>query len=299
MAMADAPSPRPALATFSIVGFDPQTRDLGVAVQSKFLAVGAVVPWAEARVGAVATQAYANTSYGPRTLRLLRQGVAPERAIGLVTSRDKERDKRQVGVVDARGRAAAFTGSECVEWAGHLTGANFCALGNIVAGEAVLEAMARTFETTTGDLCDKLLAALDAGQRAGGDRRGQQSAALLIVREGGGYGGFNDRWVDLRVDDHPKPIDELRRVFEIHNLMALTREDPKDLVPLVGGTVEKLQRFLSQEGMYTAKATGVYDDATRQALRAWFGVNNFEAKWRDDANIWASVWRYIERRIRP
>jgi uncharacterized Ntn-hydrolase superfamily protein len=207
---------RTAVATFSIVACDPQTKELGIAVQSKFIAVGAVVPWAKAGVGAVATQSYANTTFGPRGLELLEKGLSPDDVLAKLLEGDGGRERRQVGVVDARGRSATFTGKQCHGWAGGVAGENFCAQGNILAGEAVVKGMEKAYREAPGDLGDRLIAALQAGQEAGGDTRGMQSAALLIVREGWGYGGFNDRYRDLRVDDHPEPIKELKRVYEVH-----------------------------------------------------------------------------------
>lgn len=214
-APAASPSGGP-VATFSIVARDPRAGELGVAVQSRFLAVGAVVPWARAGVGAVATQAWANPTFGPRGLELLAQGEAPEAALARLLEGDPGRERRQVALLDAQGRAAAHTGKECLPWAGAVTGEDFACLGNILAGEEVVRAMARAFRETSGDLGDRLLAALEAGQAAGGDLRGRQSAALLVVREGAGYGGLTDRYRDLRVDDHPEPIRELRRIYELH-----------------------------------------------------------------------------------
>ena len=210
----------PPVATFSLVACDPRTGELGVAVQSKFFGVGSVVPWARAGVGAVATQSYANTRYGPEGLALLAAGKTPEEVLAALTGADADAPRRQAGMVDARGRAAAFTGTNCVAWAGHLVGTNFCAQGNLLAGEAVVAAMARAFDAARakgeGELADWLVAALQAAQEAGGDRRGQQSAALLVVKEGGGYGGFNDRFIDLRVEDHAQPIGELARLLAKH-----------------------------------------------------------------------------------
>ena len=194
------------VATFSIVGFDPETDSLGVAVQSKSLAVGSVVPWARAGVGAVATQAMANYNYGPHGLELMARGKTADETVEDLTFADEDREHRQVGAVDARGRAATFTGSECFEWAGGATGEHYAAQGNILVGGETVEAMVRTYRETQGDLATRLLSSLDAGQAAGGDSRGKQSAALLVVREGGGYGGDNDTVVDLRVDDHPDQI---------------------------------------------------------------------------------------------
>jgi uncharacterized Ntn-hydrolase superfamily protein len=187
-----------------------------VAVASKFLAVGSVVPWAQAEVGAIATQAWGNPTYGPKALELLASGVSVEKAVETLTSDDEGRARRQVGLVDAWGKSAAFTGGETSVYAGHLTGEGFTVQGNLLAGPEVLRAMADSFRVTQGTLGERLLAALSAGQMAGGDRRGQQSAALLVVRRGGGYGGFNDRYIDLRVDDHYEPIKELARLFALH-----------------------------------------------------------------------------------
>ncbi len=208
------------VATYSVVGFDERTGDLGVAVQSKFFGVGSVVPWARAGVGAVATQSYANTDYGPEGLRMLADGKDPEAVVGSLTAPDPDRDLRQVGMVDARGRAAAFTGRECLAWAGHRVGRHYAAQGNILAGEAVVNAMSEAFEAgrSSGDgaLCDWLLAALVAAEGKGGDVRGRQSSALLVVRKGGGYGGKSDRFVDLRVEDHAEPNGELGRLLTLH-----------------------------------------------------------------------------------
>ncbi len=201
------------VATFSLVGYDPDTGDLGVAVQSKFFAVGAVVPWARAGVGAVATQALANTTYGPSGLDMLTGGSSAAEAVAALTAADAGRDQRQLGIVDAAGNAASFTGEACLAWAGGRTGKHYAAQGNILAGPGVVDAMAETFEATDGDLADRLVAALAAGQAAGGDARGRQSATLLVVRARGGYARLNDRYVDLRVDDHPAPIAELRRLL--------------------------------------------------------------------------------------
>jgi uncharacterized Ntn-hydrolase superfamily protein len=186
-----------------------------VAVQSKFFGVGVVVPFAEAGVGAVATQSYANTTYGPRGLELLRTGMAPDDVVAALLADDPEAGLRQLGVIDAAGNAATHTGAANLTWAGGRTGDRYAAQGNILTGPEVVEAMARTFERTAGDLASRLVAALAAGQEAGGDARGRQSAALLVVREGGGYGGFNDRFIDLRVDDHATPIAELQRLLDI------------------------------------------------------------------------------------
>ena len=209
----------PPVATFSIVGYDAETGQLGVAVQSKFFAVGAVVPWAEAGVGAIATQSWANTTYGPNGLKLLKSGLSAEQTLERLIADDPGRATRQVGIVDAKGNIANYTGDACNEWAGAVSGKHYTAQGNILVGEAVVKAMAKAFEETEGELADKLMAALFAGQEKGGDSRGQQSAALLVVQENSGYGGFNDRYIDLRVDDAEKPIEELQRLLELHKAL--------------------------------------------------------------------------------
>jgi uncharacterized Ntn-hydrolase superfamily protein len=288
---------RSRLSTFSIVGFDPKTKDLGVAVQSKFIAVGAVVPFALAGVGAVATQSYANTTYGPKALAMLKKGTAPKEVLQRLAKADKEAAKRQAGIVDARGRAASYTGKECFPWAGHLVGKNHAAQGNLLAGEDVVESMGHAFESTEGDLPVRLLAALGAGQTAGGDRRGQQSAALLVVRDRGGYGGFNDRWIDVRVDDHPRPIEELNRVFAIYDLTLLNREDPKDVLPLRAAVVRELQAGLAALGFYRGRTSGTFDAKTKAAFESWASLNNYENKVRSDGKVWGSVFRAFRTEV--
>ncbi len=210
----------PEVNTFSIVARDPATGELGVAVESKYFGVGSVVPWAKAGVGAVATQSLAKITYGSEGLELMKKGISPREALDRLTAADAGRERRQVGMIDATGRTAAFTGKECIAWAGHRDGRDFTVQGNLLAGEAVLTAMAEAFgkaRTVAGsELAEWLVAALTAGQAAGGDRRGQQSAALLVVRESGGPGGDSDRAIDLRVEDHGKPIEELARLLKLH-----------------------------------------------------------------------------------
>ena len=222
--LALAPAMTPPVATFSIVARDPENGDLGIAVESKFFAVGAVVPWARAGVGAIATQAFANTMFGPRGLALLEQGLGAQAVLDSLLASDPGRDRRQVGIVDAEGQSVSHTGGECQPWAGHRNGPGYAVQGNILAGEAVTQAMERAFLDSRGPLAGRLLTALEAGQAAGGDSRGQQSAALVVVRTGGGYGGMNDRYCDLRVDDHPRPIEELRRLYGLWLPNALVLE---------------------------------------------------------------------------
>jgi uncharacterized Ntn-hydrolase superfamily protein len=206
--------------TYSIAGCDLDAREWGVAVQSKFLAVGAAVPFAAAEVGAIATQALANVAYGPHGLELLRTGRSAGEVVAELTGADDGRDDRQLGVVDARGAGATFTGSACVDWAGGIAGHCFAAQGNILVSEATVDALAETFVASAGaPLAERLLASLAAAQQAGGDRRGQQSASLLVVRDRGGYGGRSDRLVDLRVDEHAAPITELERIYKVHRTL--------------------------------------------------------------------------------
>jgi len=206
----------PTVATFSIVAFDQEAGEWGVAVQSRFLGVGAVVPYARAGAGVIATQARANPTYGPEGLERLSAGASAEEVVKQLVEKDPDRDVRQLGIVDAQGRAFAWTGSKCMAWAGHVTGEGFTCQGNILAGEPVVQEMARACKESKGRLAERLLLALEAGQKAGGDKRGMQSAAIVIVRAGGGYGGKNDRFLDLRVEDHAEPIVELRRLVELH-----------------------------------------------------------------------------------
>lgn len=213
------------VATFSIVAIDRETGELGVAVQSKVPAVGAIVPFARAGVGAVATQAAANPSYGPKALERLAAGEAPDAVVKALTAADPQAGRRQLAVIDARGRVASHTGDGCLAWAGGRAGNGYAVQGNILAGREVVDAMAKAFEDSTGPLADRLIAALAAGQDAGGDKRGRQSAALLIVRKGWGYAGLNDRFRDLRVDDHPTPIAELRRVLGVHRKIFRRPQD--------------------------------------------------------------------------
>lgn len=235
--------PNQIVATFSIVGFDPETGELGVAVQSKFLGVGAVVPWAKSGVGAIATQSYANTTYGPEGLKHLEKGKSARETLELLINDDPDKDMRQVGIVDAKGNAATFTGKQCYEWAGGRSGKHYAAQGNILVGKETVDRMAETFEQTEGSLAERLLKALEAGQKAGGDKRGKQSAALYVVKEKGGYGGFNDRYIDLRVDDHPEPIHELIRIYKLQRLY-FEKPDPANILEIRGQIREELEQEL-------------------------------------------------------
>lgn len=282
--------------TFSIVARDTRTGDLGIAVQSKFLAVGAVVPWARAGVGAIATQSWANTGYGPRGLDLLASGLSASATLERLLVEDEGRATRQVGIIGADGLPVTYTGDECFSWAGGKVGADYTCQGNILVGEETVLAMARTFEQTEGLLCDRLLAALAAAQAAGGDSRGQQSAALLVVREHGGYSGFNDRMIDLRVDDHPQPIQELQRILNLHKLY-LFPPDPQDILPVDQALASELQALLILSGDYQGVASGEYDEPTRRAFRAFTGRENLEERWFEDARIDRVVLEFMRQKF--
>jgi uncharacterized Ntn-hydrolase superfamily protein len=250
--------------TYSIAAHDPETQQWGVAVQSKFLSVGSVVPWAEPQVGAIATQAYANPRYGPDGLALLRDGLAAEEVVRRLVATDDGRDQRQLGVVDARGGSASWTGSECNEWAGHRTGVGYAAQGNILVSAETVDALAETFEASTGlSLAERLLDCLVAAQAAGGDRRGQQSASLLVVERDGGYGKLSDTLVDLRVEDHARPIEELRRLYGLHERL-FGRTPREQWLPLEGDLLGEVRSRLEKLG---------FDE-----LDAWAGVANLEER---------------------
>lgn len=276
--------------TFSIVAIDPDTNELGVAVESKFLSVGSAVPWAEAGVGAIATQSWANTTYGPRGLDLLRKGATPEETIRTLTSDDDHADERQVGVVDAKGRSATYTGAKCKDWAGGKAGPDFAAQGNILVSQAVVESMVTTFQQTKGHLADRLVASLRAGQAAGGDRRGQQSAALYIAKPGGGYAGFNDRYVDLRVDDHPQPIEELARILEIHKLYSF-KPLPDEIMPIDDQLGAQLAELLAKAREIPSGSP--FDDNARKALVSFMHRENLEDRVRDDGCIDRQTLEYL------
>lgn len=277
--------------TFSIVACDPVANELGVAVQSKFLAVGAAVPWVLGGVGAVATQAWANTSYGPRGLRLLEEGRDPKAVIETLVASDEHADQRQLGIVDAKGRSATYTGGNCMDWAGGVARPNYAAQGNILAGEAVVKEMEAAFEASAGCLADRLLNSLRAGQRAGGDRRGQQSAALYIAKPSGGYGGLNDRYIDLRVDDHVQPIEELARLLELHKLYFFKAE-PGDLIPIDAAVGKEICDLLTSAGLLTGSPR-TFDETAQAALKNFMHRENLEDRVRDDGAIDRQTLDYL------
>jgi uncharacterized Ntn-hydrolase superfamily protein len=257
------------VATYSIAACDLEAGQWGAATQSKFLGVGSVVPWAEPQVGAIATQAWANPRYGPDGLALLREGLSAEEVVDRLTSADEGRDHRQLGVVDGKGGSASFTGAECMDWAGGRTGPCFAAQGNILVSADTVDAIAETFEATFGrPLAERLLDCLDAAQTAGGDRRGQQSSALLVVERDGGYAGLSDSVVDLRVDEHELPLEELRRIYAMHQ--AIFGETPREEWLEVDDALgQELRQRLGRLG---------YDGDLGESFFAWAGKENLEER---------------------
>ncbi|MCP4761925.1 MAG: DUF1028 domain-containing protein [archaeon] len=285
--------------TFSIIGFDPENGDFGVAVQSKFICVGSVVTWAEAGVGAIATQADANTSFGPRGLEYLKKGLNSKEVLEKLLQKDDKREHRQLAIIDSNGNAAAHTGKECFYWAGHKVGKNYSCQGNILIGEDTIQDMASAFENQEGDLATKLLSALSAADKTGkGDVRGKQSSALLVVRKKGGYGGFTDRLIDIRVDEHPEPIKELHRIFKIYDMTLLNREDPTELLTIEGEIAQNVKDTLFQLGYLEENpknSSEIWNELYNIALENWIGINNFENKWNDDGKIWNSIYQYMQK----
>ncbi|MHB8146410.1 MAG: DUF1028 domain-containing protein [Vulcanimicrobiaceae bacterium] len=277
--------------TFSVVAADVRTGEVGVAVQSKFLSVGAIVPWVRAGVGAIATQAFANTAFGPHGLGNLESGLSPEDALAALLAGDSGRDDRQIGIVDVTGRAATFTGRSCIAWAGGIAGEGFAAQGNCLAGQAVVEALASAFTSARGHLADRFVAALRAGQQAGGDKRGQQSAALVIEKPGGGYAGFNDRFVDLRIDDHLAPIEELARILELHKLYYFDPL-PHEVLAIDESLGRELVRELRRVGAL-ATPNDAFDERARSALVAFMHVENLENRVRQDGCIDRQTLEYL------
>ncbi len=277
--------------TFSIVAFDEKEQAWGVAVASKFPAVGAVVPWAQAGAGAVATQSFANTSFGPRGLEMMAKGISAEETLARLLADDADKDLRQVGLVDAQGRAATFTGPGCFAWAGGVTGPGYACQGNILAGEQVVEALEKTFLETRGDLPARLHAALLAADRAGGDRRGRQSAAIYVVKPKGGYAGFNDRWLDYRVDDHADPVPRLGELIEMHRLY-FGKSDEGDRLELSGSALTQMQEIVRRMGYWSPEGD------FRDAFSAFIASENFEERADPDGRwIDRPVFEYLKRKF--
>ncbi|RLQ86622.1 DUF1028 domain-containing protein [Planomicrobium sp. Y74] len=280
------------VATFSIVGADPKTGEVGVAVQSKFLAVGAVVPWAKANVGAVATQSWANTKFGPEGLELLEKGLSPDEVIEKLVADDPGRNLRQVAVINARGEASAFTGEECFDWAGHKVGKHHSAQGNILVSEETVAAMSRSFEQSTDPLAERLIKALAAAQHAGGDSRGKQSAAVYVLQEGAGYGGYNDVKVDLRVDDHPDPIEELLRLYELHKVFG---ESTDEQLAIEGELFEEIKGHLVRRGLLDSTDHAGYNETVKEALKTFTLRENFDDRWTEERLIDEVVLEHLRK----
>lgn len=269
------------VSTFSIVACDLKAQEWGVAVQSKFLGVGSVVPWAKAGVGAVATQARANTTYGPRGLELMESGSSAQEAVHELTTADPDCSVRQVAMVDADGNASAFTGPDCMNWAGHIIGRGFSCQGNILAGPQVVEGMANAFSKASGDLADRMIAALQGGQQVGGDSRGRQSAAIMVAKDKGGYNGFTDRYFDLRVEDNLEPIEELKRIVELYRFVFL--EKKPESIPYSGTILFDLQGALRRLGYYKGDLNGITDVSAE--LKRYASEHQLERLLRTDGRV--------------
>lgn len=270
------------VATFSIVAADPDTGEIGIAVQSKFLAVGSVVPWAKANVGAIATQSWANTTYGPEGLKLLELDYSPNEVVDQLVKDDPGRAFRQFAVINAKGEVSAYTGEDCFDWAGHKVGVNHSAQGNILVSEETVTAMSKTFEQSNGLLAERLLAALSAAQKAGGDSRGKQSAAIYVVQAGAGYGGYNDVKVDLRVDDHPEPIEELARLYQLHQVFF---SPSKQKVEIEGNLLQDIKDSLYKKGYLSKNSYDNYEGEVQDALRTYALKENFDDRWTEEHSI--------------
>ncbi len=289
----------PQINTYSIVAYDKDEQAWGVAVASKFLAAAAVVSWAQAGAGAVATQAFAKVGFGPDGLKMMGDGLSAEATLAKLLADDPDREHRQVGLVDKNGGVAAHTGSECFDWAGHLIGESFTCQGNILTGGNTLEAMAEAYRSTQGELADRLVAALLAGDTVGGDSRGKQAAGVLVVKPQGGYGGDNDHYLDLRVDDHPDPVNKLIELVDMHHLF-FGENDPENLLKITPAIAQELQVILKNLGFYSAETHGQWDTATLDAFWAFCGNENLEERWTPDENpdtIDRVVLDYIRERF--
>lgn len=279
--------------TYSIIGFDPETEELGIAVQSKFIGVGSVVPWAKAGVGAVATQSYANPAYGPDGLRLMEEGRSAVETLKILIEADKGRALRQVGIMDAQGAAATYTGEDCYDWAGGKLGENCVAQGNILVSGETVEAMIDSFENTKGKLAKRLLTALNAGQAAGGDKRGMQSAAIYVVKEKGGYLEANDRFIDLRVDEHPDPINELIRIYKLHQLYFAGPE-PEDVLTIEGELRVEIVAHLNRLGFLEEDYPA--DEQFFDGLTSFIRVENFERRELERGKIDRAILEYMREK---
>jgi uncharacterized Ntn-hydrolase superfamily protein len=271
------------LNTFSIVAYDPAENAWGVAVASKFLAAAALVSWAKAGVGAVATQSHVNVRYGEDGLALLESGKSASETLAVLLQNDDLRERRQVGIVDAQGNVAAHTGKGCSAYAGHKLGTHFSVQGNILTGADVLDAMADAFVSQSGELADRLVAALRAGEGAGGDKRGKQSAGVMVVKPNGGYGGNNDRYLDLRVDDDEQPVRKLRQLLETHHLYFGAAK-PEDQIIINEDIARELQHMMVSQGYMGGEVNGTWDEMAKQAFWGLIGNENLEERWSPDKN---------------
>ena len=288
----------PLVSTFSIVARDPANGDLGVAVQSKFPNVRVAVPYAKAGVGAVATQSFSNSDFGTKGLQLLELGATPQEVLTIVSRGDEDLENRQVGIVDAKGRSATFTGKKCFDWAGGRTGPDYAIQGNILVSEATVAAMEKAFLATKGPLADRLLAAIRAGAEAGGDRRGRQSAALLVVRAGASYDAKSDRYIDISVYDAKDPIAEIFRLYDLQKI-HFDRSDPRDVIPISGADALYLQKLLAKKGFHKGRTDGVWDEASTKALADYMGWENYDVRIRQDGQIDRKILEIIKAKEGP
>lgn len=290
--------PTPRVSTFSIVARDPANGDLGVAVQSKFPNVRVAVPYARAGVGAVATQSFSNSDFGTKGLDLLALGATPQEVLAIVSRDDADLQDRQVGIVDAKGRSASFTGKKCFDWAGGRTGPDYAIQGNILVSEATVDAMEKAFLGTRGSLADRLLAAIKAGAEAGGDKRGRQSAALVVVRQGASYDAKSDRYIDISVYDAKDPIAEIFRLYELQKV-HFERSDPQDVIPIGGADAIYLQKLLAKKGFHKGRTDGVWDEASTSALADYMGWENYDTRIRRDGKVDRKILELIRRKEGP
>jgi uncharacterized Ntn-hydrolase superfamily protein len=286
------------ISTFSIVARDPSNGDLGVAVQSKFPNVRVAVPYAKAGVGAVATQSFSNSEFGTKGLELLALGATPQEVLTIIGRDDPDLQDRQVGIVDAKGRSATFTGKKCFDWAGGRTGPDYAIQGNILVSEATLDAMEKAFLETKGILAERLLQAIRAGAEAGGDRRGRQSAALVVVREGASYDAKSDRYIDISVYDAKDPIAEIFRLYELQKV-HFERSDPKDVIPIADADAVYLQKLLAKKGFYKGRTDGAWNEASTKALADYMGWENYDVRIRQDGKIDRKILELIRQKEGP
>lgn len=285
------------VSTFSIIGRDPVTKEIGIAVQSKFLAVGSGVIWAKANVGGIATQAYANFDFGEIGIGILEKGYPPEKVRDALIALDDGIEDRQFGIVDGRGRAISFTGKRCYDYAGGIAEENMACQGNILVSKKTVEELANTFKKTKGTLAHRLMAAMTAAQNAGGDKRGKQSAALLIVKEKGSYGGYNDRYIDLRVDDDLKPITKLTHFLKLHEMhFEKTKEEEK--MEVDEKLAKDIQKALKELGYYEFEINSKYDEKTKAAYNYFCGWENFEERTHEGNIVDKNVIEYLLNKVK-